>query len=104
MRGLLTLRLRGGGRRGGVPGGVRGDGVGLFGAAVGVVEHGVAPAQDNIHAVADRYGFQHLHHFLMGHPQHAGVIDIDQDIRCRERELHFNTKITTHRENCTFNN
>lgn len=52
----------------------------VFGAAVGVVEHGVPSAQHHVHALAHGHRLEHLHHLLVGAAQHAGLVDVHQDV------------------------
>lgn len=81
--GEAGLRLGGGGRHQQVPA-VRQPGVGLLEDAVVVVEHGVSAPNLHLHTVAHWDRLQHLHHFLVRHPQHAHVIDVHQNVRCGE--------------------
>lgn len=53
----------------------------LFGASVGVVEHGVPSPQHHVHALAHGHRLQHVHHLLVRVTQHTAVVDVDQDVR-----------------------
>lgn len=78
--GMLRLGLSGAGYGGFGFFWIRGRRQAGFGAAIGVVKHGVTSTENNVYAVTHGDGFQHFNHFFMGQTQHAGVIDIHQDV------------------------
>lgn len=77
---MLWLGLSIGGDSRAIFFGIRGRRQAGFGAAIGVVKHGVTSTKNNVYAVTHGNGFQHFYHFFMGQTKHAGVIDVCQDV------------------------